>query len=138
MPMEKQLPRIPLLACLGQVDSETNLFLAHCLNFDLMESGKTWAEAWANLKKVIKYHVEYCYFQHPDGLTKSAGPKEWDRFIKGLRDNPRDLVVESIEIDLKPPLPDIDIQIWIQGVHPNGGRAACAYSGEGTRETSVF
>ena len=46
--------RTGMLQCSTSLDQETGLYIAHCLNFDLMESGKTPDEAWANLKASLK------------------------------------------------------------------------------------
>ena len=120
-----RLPRFSsFLCCLGERDTETGLFLYHCLDYDVVESGKTWEEAWQSLKQVLKAHMEYCYAHNPSGLLRGAKRSEWDKFGKvleqTLRDNPSSILVESIEIEMQPPLPVDEIPIWIQGVTPNG------------------
>jgi predicted RNase H-like HicB family nuclease len=114
---QQPIPRMNLLACLAQRDQETNLYQAHCLNFDLVESGETWEEAWANLERVLKYHIEYCCMHNREGLAVTARTAEWDQFIKAFQKDPKSVVVKSIEIELGSPLPQREIPIWIQGVN---------------------
>jgi hypothetical protein len=111
------LPRLGVLSCLGGHDPETSLFIAHCLDFDLVESAPTWQKAWENLKLVVKHHIEYCYYNNPKGLTFSAPAHDWKRFAALIGSSTENLrVVESITIDLRPPLPATDIPVWIHGV----------------------
>ena len=120
---EPQIPRIDLnmICCLGERDQETGLFLYHCLNFDLIESGTSWEDAWRNLKLVVKAHVEHCYARNPSGLLRAAARNEWEEFGEVLKrtlaSDPQSVVVESIDIELKAPLPAEEIPLWIQGVN---------------------
>lgn len=111
------LPRLGVLSCLGRHDQETNLFVAHCLDFDLVESAPTWDQAWANLKQVVKHYIEYCCAYNPKGLMLSAEQHYWERFTSLVKDStPGSRMVESICIDLQPPLPATDVPVWIHGV----------------------
>jgi predicted RNase H-like HicB family nuclease len=114
--------RTGMLSCLMGKDAETGLFLGHCLNFDLVTSGKTEDEAWQNLKTIIKAHFEYCYANYPDGLRMSATVDEWKNFAHRLETGGQS-VVEKLEIELRPPLPEVEVPIWIQGV--TGGTGTC-------------
>jgi len=111
----QKCPRLSWLHCLMEQDQETGLFMWHCLDLDLIECGPTNQEAWANLKRIIKNHVEYCYFNYPEGLAISAERHEWEAFYRMLKEN-APIQVEEIEIDLQRPLPEEQIPIWIQGV----------------------
>lgn len=111
------VPRLGVLSCLKGRDDETGLYVAHCLDFDLVESGPTPERAWENLKLVIKHHIEYCYTSDPKGLTISAEAHYWKQFASLMGTSAAsDRVIESISIDLKPPLPAADVPVWIHGV----------------------
>jgi len=112
------------LSCLTWRDTETRVYISHCLNYDLMETGSTADEAWKNLKTVMKHHIEYCYTRHPMGLRRSAPSERWQAFYvalqKQLKKNPQGVVVEMLEIDPLPPLPEHAVPLWVQGVESGG------------------
>jgi hypothetical protein len=108
------------LSCLLWRDNDSNVFISHCLNFDLMDTGRTQNEALSNLKIVIKRHIEYCIARYPQGLKRSVSKKRWQKFYaerqKQLQENPAGVVVEKLQMKSFPPLPKYEISIWIQGV----------------------
>lgn len=108
------MPRLTLLSCLSSRDQETGMYLSHCLNFDIMECGKTAEEAWQNLKISVKSYVEHCYTNYQEGLIEAAPQEKWDEFAAAAtRRAPR---MEQIEIELRPPLPEHESPVWMQGV----------------------
>lgn len=108
-------------ACLTWQDDDTGVFISHCLNYDLMQCGDTEEEAWNNLKTAMKHHIEHCWSRYPAGLRRRAGKEDWQRFYRALKkavqDNGKGIVVEKMEIDPLPPLPEYEIPVWIQGVN---------------------
>ena len=118
--MPTNVPRMGVLSCLIRRDEETNLFLAHCLNFDLVECGPDPDTAWANLKISLKQFIEYSYTSYPQSLTLSADLDEWKQFVAALRVSTKPERVDTIDIDLKPPLPELSAPVWMQGVTGDG------------------
>jgi len=118
--MPNDVPQRPgILCCLTTFDGESQRYMCHCLNHDIVECGVTAQEAWENLKTAVKYFIEYTYTNNPEGLKVSAEPEEWRDFFKALKDNGGQFSnVEEIILDLKPPL--FDTSIWIQGVREDG------------------
>ncbi len=114
------LSRLGMLSCLTSRDEETKLFLSHCLNFDLIEWGKTPDESWENLKSSVKQFVEYCYTNYQEGLSVSAGRDEWEEFAEMLKNSDGPGRVDTIEIELKPPLPEYQYPIWMQEIIGHG------------------
>jgi hypothetical protein len=117
---ESVIPRFGVLSCLSSVDKETGLYLSHCLNFDIMEAGKTEEEAWQNVKLAVKYYVEHCYTHFQDGLVETAPSENWAEFAEAAKHADGPPRMEMIEIELRPPLPDNEVPIWMQGVFVNG------------------
>jgi hypothetical protein len=113
---ENNAPRIGVLSCFINQDSETSLYLAHCLNFDLMECGRTPDDAWEALKTSVKQYIEYSYSSHPEGLSKSASAEEWRQFAEALKHSTKPPRVDTIEFELRPPLLESSAPIWMQGV----------------------
>jgi hypothetical protein len=110
-----------MLSCLMEWDEETEMHLAHCLNFDLMECGKTADEAWGNLKLAVKQFIEYCYSNYPEGLAEGASREEWQRFAESLKHNERPTRVETIQLELGVPCFDENNNpVWMQGVRTDG------------------
>ncbi len=57
---------------------------AHCLEFDLVESGKSFEEAKDNIKSVIKAHIEWALgHDNMQNLLRSAPIEYWKRFFAG-------------------------------------------------------
>jgi predicted RNase H-like HicB family nuclease len=113
-----------LFACLTWKDRESGVFISHCLNYDLKQCGDTYEEAWQNLKTAMKHHIEHCWSRYPAGLQRRASKEEWQKFYqslqKALQENPKGIVVEEMKIDPLPPLPELEIPVWIQGVKVGG------------------
>lgn len=121
MPTAKvSTPRIGVLNCLIERDEETKLYISHCLNYDLMESGVTADQAWRNLKMAVKQYIEYCHFYNSEGFLKSASAEEWARFAEVLRTCGTVSRVEEIEIDLHTPSLGQEFPVWMQGVDTDG------------------
>lgn len=115
-----QEQRVNGLSCLIEKDKETGVFIGHCLNYNIMECGGSVDEAYENLKLVLKHHIEFCHSRYPAGLTRQAPKEDWDKFYIALQENRESLVVDRIEIEPLPPLPEHEIPIWIQGVTSGG------------------
>src|SRR5579863_7640486 len=86
------------LSCLTWRDKDTKVFISHCLNYDLMETGSSADEAWKNLKTVLKHHIEHCYSRYPQGLSRSAPSDQWQEFYLSLKRNPQGVRVEKLDI----------------------------------------
>lgn len=108
--------RLGLLSCLVSRDEETNLFLSHCLNFDIIECGHTADEAWENMKMAVKFFIEHCYTNYQQGFSYSADNDEWDEYACALKSSTKPPRVETIEIEMRPPLLQEGKPIWMQGV----------------------
>ena len=112
------------LSCLTWRDPQSSVYISHCLNYDLKETGANLEESWQNLKIVMKHHIEHCYSRYPQGLRRSASKECWQEFYlalqKQLQENPQGVVVEKLDIDPLPPLPEYEIPIWVQGVESGG------------------
>jgi hypothetical protein len=76
--------RIPkTLLCLFSHDQQTNMWVGHCLDFDLVASAPTEDGAWEALKNVVKAQVETCFRDGFDqGLSRQAKPAELRAFIE--------------------------------------------------------
>jgi len=114
------MPRFGVLSCLSSRDKETGMYLSHCLNFDIMECGKTEEEAWQNVKLAIKYYVEHCYTNYQEGLIETAPHEKWNEFAEAVKCSGRAPRMEQIEIELRPPLPEHESPVWMQGVVVDG------------------
>ena len=112
--MERQQPRTYGLHVAVEFDETSGTFVAHCLTLDLMDCGKTPESAWQRLKGVIKAQVEYCYTHNKQGLDRSASQEDWDRYFESIQKNPGSVKVEQIQIELRPPMPEREIPLWIQ------------------------
>src|SRR5437870_1711213 len=100
------------LSCLVWQDEQTKMYVGHCLNYDLMDSGPTAESAWIRLKNVVKNHIEYCYTSNREGLRRVANKETWDRFFTLVKNNPGQLRVEKLDLELREPsLPEQDIEL---------------------------
>src|SRR5882762_1420166 len=93
------IPRIGVLNCLTEKDEETSLYISHCLNFDLMESGRSADESWRRLKVAVKQYMEHCWNGYREGFSKTASAEEWKYFAEVLRSCGTVSRVEEIEIE---------------------------------------
>jgi hypothetical protein len=112
--METNNQRKNGISCLIEQDSQTGVFIGHCLDFNLMECGPNPEDAWYNLKVVIKNHIEFCYAKYREGLLDQADKAAWDKFYCSLKRNPQDSRVEQIEIEVAEPLPEQEVPVWMQ------------------------
>ena len=135
----KDVPAPYNLSCLLWRDQDTQMFVGHCLNFDVMESGPSVEVAWDRLKKVLKDHIEYCYTFNREGLRRVAPQKDWDRFFKIVQRDPKQLTrVEKLELELREPsLPEHELGLWVLGAMQDGGLTACDDFQAGEREIPV-
>jgi len=117
---ETMIPRFGVLSCLSFVDEETGFYISHCLNFDIMESGKTEEEAWQNVKLAVKYYIEHCYQNFQEGLVQEASREDWNHFAAATKQANKPPRMEAIEIELRPPLPENEVPVWMQGVLADG------------------
>jgi predicted RNase H-like HicB family nuclease len=66
-----------------ETEEGETIYCAHCLDFDLVEGGKTPEEAVENLEDVIRDHLEYANQKNLlDHLYNPAPPEFWNRFYK--------------------------------------------------------
>lgn len=113
--METRNQRKHGLSCLISQDGDTGIFIGHCLDFNLMECGPSSEEAWYNLKVVIKNHIEFCYAKDRDRLSLDQADKlAWDSFYSCLSQDPCNVRVEKIEIEVAEPLPEQEVPVWTQ------------------------
>jgi len=106
--MEKVTPVAlpPLtLTCLVEWDEATQLHVGHCLNFDLVSTSPTsQEETFANLRQLIKRHIEYSYTHHRDGLFVSADESDWIRLENLVKSGEAvQHSLEQIQISLNEP-----------------------------------
>jgi len=83
--------RLPMT--LGHIVTQTSStrFVAHSLDFDLVEIGATEEEAWGNLMLAVKTYVEF-------GLSKG-----WDDYV--IQPAPEQYkITEDMEVKMMPPL----------------------------------
>jgi hypothetical protein len=129
--MANVAPVIPgVLSCLLTQDEETKLWLGHCLDFNLVTSGKSPDGAWTNLRAVIKTHVEHCFTNHRDGLGFRAGSQDWRLFDELKKKQPM-MRTEKITLRLVAPETEQIPAFWMQAAESTllgGGRDddACA------------
>jgi hypothetical protein len=110
------------LSCLVFQDQQTKMYVGHCLNYDLMDSGPSPEVAWQRLKNVLKNHIEYCYTSHKEGLRRAAKQKSWDEFFTLVKNNPGQLKVEKLDLELREPsLPEQDLELWVIGQVQDAG-----------------
>jgi predicted RNase H-like HicB family nuclease len=105
------------IRCLLNSDPASGRWVAHCLDFDLVTSGKTDEAAWTNIKAVVKLHIEHCFTHDNDGMFKHRVDQELiDSFDagKGLTE----VWSDKIRLNLVAPKKEADdkITFWIKGV----------------------
>jgi hypothetical protein len=90
---------IPLKAVLYK---EGDIWLAHCLEFDLIGDGARPEKALGNLNKAISAQIKAC-IKHKclKNLFVSADPKFWEMFATGKSIANRELKLQPIK---KPPV----------------------------------
>jgi hypothetical protein len=101
---------------LTEQNQASGLFVSRCLNYDLVESGQSWDEAWANLKIVMKNHIEFHAAHRPDALQndRQADKELWDKFYQLIQKN--GVIVEQLALDIEEPKHDNTYEgIWIVG-----------------------
>jgi hypothetical protein len=108
-------PNIPGLSCLNELNEASGLFVSRCLNYDLVESGQNWHEAWDNLKLVMKNHIEYWASRKPEMLEndRQADKDLWDKFYQLIQAN--GAIVEKITLEIPEPQHECQEQIWVLG-----------------------
>lgn len=103
------------------------MYVGHCLNYDLMESGPDSDVTWVRLKNVLKNHIEYCYTAHREGLRRAANQDSWDRFFTLVKNNPNGLKVEKLDLELREPsLPEQELELWVIGQVQDAGLSAAS------------
>jgi len=121
---KKNEPIIPdVLSCLITHDAATNRWLGHCLDFDLITSGKTADAAWEHICGVVKVHVENCFTHHQDGLRFRAGKQHWDLF-SALKKKSNLFRQEKITLRLVRPEEAPTPPVWMQGIETQFGGAS--------------
>ena len=92
-----------LLPCLIEKNYETDLFVGHCLTFDLVATGKTSKEADKNLNNLIKHHIEYCYTHYREGFKVTADREDWEHFKKTVNEKKLTSRIEVINVSFVEP-----------------------------------
>lgn len=105
MKIQSQSVHVPQsLPCVIERDRETNLFVGHCLTYDLVSTAKNKRDAIENLKGLIKCHIEYSYTHHKAGFSVTADESDWLRWREMVKSG--ELVqtaVEPIEVCFNEP-----------------------------------
>lgn len=106
---------IPGLSCLTEQNEASGLFVSRCLNYDLVESGRSWNESWSNLKLVMKNHIEYYASRQPEMLEndRQADKELWDKFYQLIKAN--GAIVEQITLEIPEPMHASHEEIWVLG-----------------------
>jgi len=108
------------IECLITPDRETTLWNAHCLDFDLISSGKTPEAAWVNIKAVVRLHIEHSFTHDRAGLRRHEASPELRAIFKKLKEQ-KTVRSDKIELNLLPPKePEHAADLWIQGVEELG------------------
>ncbi len=64
-------------------DKNKNIFLAHCLDMDIVSQGKTKKETITNLVELIQTQMQYCIENDMlDNLFRPAPKEYWDMFYR--------------------------------------------------------
>src|SRR5713101_4230337 len=85
--------RLPMTLSHLVTKTAVNRFIAHSLDFDLVEVGTTREEAWSRLSLAVKSYVEF-------GLSKA-----WDDFIIfPAPDEFKRQITEDMQITMMPPI----------------------------------
>lgn len=109
--LEAKLPKN--LNCLLSHDKKANLWVAHCLDFDLVTSGATEDEAWFAMKLVAKSHIESCFSDgFEKGLSHRAPVAVWAEFLTQLYAS--GARSELLSLDLKKA--HGTSELWMKGV----------------------
>jgi predicted RNase H-like HicB family nuclease len=120
-----QAPNIPdVLSCLLAHDESTNRWTGHCLDFDIVTSGKSVDSAWENLRAALTLHVEHCFTHHHRGLNHKAPQRDWDLFC-ALKKQQHFIRTEPITLRLILPQVVEMPPLWVQGVESTTGSAVC-------------
>jgi predicted RNase H-like HicB family nuclease len=101
-----------VLRCLLKPDPESKKWVGHCLDFDLVTSGRTLDSAWDNLRAVVKLHVEHCFTHHRDGLEFRASENDFAVF-DALKRASTFVRTEKITFDLVQPEFDLP-PVWVE------------------------
>lgn len=109
-----EIPKI--LRCLLTVDQETGRWLGHCLDFDIVTSGKDEDRAWKNLVSVVRLHVEHCFTHWQDGL-KFHADENCVALFEALKQKQEMFRSEKVTFNLIPPTKTEHLApLWMQGV----------------------
>lgn len=120
---ENEEVKIPdVLSCLITHDAATNRWLGHCLDFDLITSGKTPDAAWEHILGVVKVHVENCFTHHRAGLRFRARQQHWDLF-EALNKKTDLFRQEKITLRLVQPEEEQQPPVWMKGIETEFGGA---------------
>jgi predicted RNase H-like HicB family nuclease len=107
------LPTKPI-RCLLNFDPESGAWVAHCLDFDIVTSGRDDSEAWERIKSVVKLHIEHCFTHDQGGLRSHVAPQELiDSFDEGLKH--WEVWSDKIKLNLIAPTKP-ENSFWIKGV----------------------
>ena len=122
--MKRPTPKIPdVLSCLLALDEQSNRWTGHCLDFDIVTSGKTADSAWENLRAALTLHVEHCFTHHHQGLGFKAPKQDWDMFAE-LKKTQKNFRSEPITLRLIEPHMEEMPPLWVQGVESILGSVA--------------
>lgn len=126
MSVQNENPRIPdVLRCFLFEDAATKRWVAHCLDFDIVTSGKDEDLAWSNLKSVVRLHVEHCFTHWQEAFKKRAPDEDFVRFETLSQQQPL-ARTDKISFKLVPPKAQFVPNFWMKGVE---GEPSHAVSG---------
>jgi predicted RNase H-like HicB family nuclease len=110
------------ISCMLHLDTESGAWVSRCLDFDLVTSGKTEKESWANLKSVVKLHIEHCFTNNRGALSLHRADDEDFALFRKMTETGNNFWSDKIELNLVAPPPKVPDQIsfWIKGVNSSG------------------
>lgn len=98
---KEKVPELKILNCLFRQSGDYSV--AHCLDLDLVATGRDHAQANERMNALIKLHVESSLRSgNYDNLTTKAPSHFWDEYAQGT---PLDLLPARVEIELPEVVP---------------------------------
>ena len=85
---------------------EGDLYVAHCLEFDIVSDGKTKEEASQNCIECVQYHIEFCIEKGSLENATNPAPREYWQMFYSKERSPRESKMPPKEIP-KPVLKEV-------------------------------